>query len=72
MDRDAERNADQWAFTANLHRDSDKKRDPFTRADFLPASVDRREEIPTPDDLLAKVRALNAAFGGEDLTQTTQ
>lgn len=56
---------------ANCHRDPDVKRDPFTPADFMPGQQEKQGEMPTPEEWLMKARMLNAAFGGEDLTQQT-
>jgi len=46
---------------ANLWRDRKKKVKPFTPQDFMPGV---KRERQTPEQMLATVQMLNAAFGG--------
>lgn len=58
------RHADMMALLANIHRDEKKRPRPFTLDDFMPQWVSAAKPPPSDDVLLAKVKALNAAFGG--------
>lgn len=57
------------ATVANANRGKNQR--PFGAEDFMPKLGDEREVDQAPDweSLLARVRAINAAFGGEDRTQ---
>lgn len=53
------------ALLSNVYRDAKKHREPAEPGDFLPwLRLD--EPDPEPVDMLAKIEALNALFGGED------
>jgi hypothetical protein len=54
---------------ANCNRGKDTE--PFTPQDFMPKTPTREEtpREPTREEWLEGMRALNAAFGGEDLTK---
>ena len=46
---------------ANVNRDRKKKSQPFTPSDFMPRKASGGQ---TPEQILATVKMLNAAFGG--------
>lgn len=57
---------------ANVHRDPDKRREPFKAADFMPKFGEEESIGQSVDDLSDEERvaflvALNAVFGGKDL-----
>ena len=54
---------------ANVNRDPDKRREPFSPHDFMPKWEEAEAEKPkqTWQEQLAFAEALNAAFGGQDL-----
>jgi len=55
---------------ANCFRDSKKKRTPFKPADFMPQSgggQKKRLKNLTQDELLERVRIINAAAGGREI-----
>lgn len=62
---------------ANIHRDSSRRPEPFSANDFAP-KWDRAEETEPEEidpeehskQLLAKIVALNALFGGKDERQS--
>lgn len=53
---------------ANVHRDSKKQKKPFEPQDFMPdfEAAGQKKQGRTMDQLLAKVRQLNALFGGKE------
>jgi hypothetical protein len=63
------RSASIQATMANIH--SNSRREPFTAADFMPEGMAKREpaKMPTREEWIAGMRTVNAAFGGEDLTE---
>lgn len=70
QDRADWRAAMQASVLAEINRDKKKKPEPYTAADFMPdfgtASGDD-DDGQTPEQMLALVVALNAAYGGRDL-----
>jgi len=46
---------------AEINRDHKRKSQPYTPADFMPKKASRGQ---TPEQILATVQMLNAAFGG--------
>lgn len=61
IQREDSRVATQLAMTANVNRDPKKRKRPYKMEDFLPKTP------KTSVQLLAKVEAMNAFFGGKDL-----
>lgn len=59
------------ATVANVHRDPDKKSDPYTPDDFK-LNFEPAEMMPKPDwrQQLAQIELINAAMGGQDLRGT--
>jgi hypothetical protein len=60
------------ALTAEIHRDPEKRKEPYTPEDFMPKWGGAAEDASTkdeqsPEQMLAMVVMLNAAFGGKDL-----
>lgn len=56
------------ATLANVNRDPKVKREPWRADEFMPSFEPEPEpEPPDWERLLARVEALNAAFGGSDL-----
>ena len=55
------------ATVANTARDPKVQRDPFTPQEFMPKFETREATEQTPEQMLAIVEMLNAAFGGQDL-----
>jgi hypothetical protein len=58
------------AMTANIHQAADDE--PVQALEFLPwwrdaAEAEQQDAGKTPEEMLAMVEMLNAAFGGEDL-----
>lgn len=59
------------AVLANINRDSDKKPDPYTLADFMPPwqiNEDSKPEVD-PNSTINFIAELNAALGGRDLRE---
>lgn len=54
---------------ANAARDPKVQRDPFTPQEFMP-KFEKEPTEQTPEQMLAIVEMLNAAFGGQDLRPT--
>ncbi len=54
---------------ANTARDPKTQRDPFTPQEFMP-KFEKETTEQTPEQMLAIVEMLNAAFGGKDLRPT--
>lgn len=52
---------------ANTARDPKTQRDPFTPQEFMPKFESKEATEQTPEQMLAIVEMLNAAFGGQDL-----
>lgn len=55
---------------ANTARDPKVQRDPFTPQEFMPKFESKEPTEQTPEQMLAIVEMLNAAFGGQDLRPT--
>lgn len=53
---------------AEAHRNPDKRSTPFTVDDFMPVYDAPEVEAQPWETLLDKVRLINLAFGGDDLT----
>ena len=58
------------ATVANAARDPKVQRDPFTPEEFMPKFESEDSTEQTPEQMLALVEMLNAAFGGQDLRPT--
>lgn len=54
---------------ANTARDPKVQREPFTPQEFMP-KFEKETTEQTPEQMLAIVEMLNAAFGGQDLRPT--
>lgn len=50
---------------ANAYRDPKKKRQPFKVEDFMPKKQTVKQQ--SPEDLMAMMRAWNAALGGTEV-----
>lgn len=51
------------ALVRNMFLEKGEK--PFTPADFIPGMQPQKKKQQTPEEMLAVVKMLNAAFGGE-------
>lgn len=52
------------AVMANMWRDTKKKREPFSPADFMPEIETARKARQTPEQIFTTVQMLNAMYGG--------